>query len=67
MHALSSAVAMKVNVDLQLTLMASTIYRLLGSKVDNGYQKGKYRHIFRDFINATATLVSKRKVSWLTA
>jgi len=56
MDALSSAVAMKVNLDLQLTLMASSLYRLLGSKVGNGYQRAKSRHIFRDFIDATATL-----------
>jgi hypothetical protein len=30
MDALSSAVAMKVNCDLQLTLMASSLYRLMG-------------------------------------
>jgi len=56
MDALSSAVAMKVNLDLQLTLMASSLYRLLGSKLGNGYQKAKSRQIFRDFIDATATL-----------
>ena len=58
MDALSSAVAMKVNLDLQLTLMASSLYRLMGSKIGNGgYQRAKSRHIFRDFIDATATLV----------
>jgi hypothetical protein len=56
MDALSSAVAMKINCDLQLTLMASSLYRLLGSKIGNPYQKAKSRHIFRDFINATATI-----------
>ena len=56
MDALSSAVAMKVNLDLQLTLMASSLYRLFGSKVGNGYEKAKSRHIFRDFIDATATV-----------
>jgi transposase len=56
MDALSSAVAMKVNLDLQLTLMASSLYRLMGSKIGNGYQRAKSRHIFRDFIDATATL-----------
>ena len=56
MDALSSAVAMKVNLDLQLTLMASSLYRLLGSKIGNGYQRAKSRHIFRNFIDATATL-----------
>ena len=56
MDALSSAVAMKVNLDLQLTLMASSLYRLIGSKIGNGYQKAKSRHIFRDLIDATATV-----------
>jgi len=52
--ALSSAVAMKVNCDPQLTLMASSLYRLLGARLGNGYEKAKSRHIFRDFIDATA-------------
>lgn len=54
MDALSSAVAMKVNCDLQLTLMASSLYRLLASKIGNGYATAKSRRIYRDFINATA-------------
>jgi len=61
MDALSSAVAMKVNLDLQLTLMASSLYRLIGSKIGNGYRRAKSRHIFRDFIDATATLVIAEK------
>ena len=56
MDALSSTVAMKVNCDLQLTLMASSLYRLLGSRIGNGYQTAKSRHIFRDFVDATATV-----------
>jgi hypothetical protein len=32
MDALSSAVAMKVNCDVQLTLLASSLYRLLGQR-----------------------------------
>jgi transposase len=56
MDALSSAVAMKVNLDLQLTLMASSLYRLLGAKIGNGYRNAESRHIFRDFIDATATI-----------
>lgn len=54
MDALSSAVAMKVNLDLQLTLMASSLYRLLSSRIGNGYQDAKSRRIFRDFIDAAA-------------
>jgi hypothetical protein len=56
MDALSSAVAMKVNCDLQLTLMASSLYRLLGARIGNGYERAKSRHIFRDFIDATASV-----------
>jgi transposase len=52
MDALSSAVPMKVNCDLQLTLMASSLYRLLGTQIGNGYATAKSRHIFRDFIDA---------------
>jgi hypothetical protein len=54
MDALSSAVAMKVNCDLQLTIMASSLYRLLGAKVGNGYTEAKADHIFRDLVDAPA-------------
>ena len=54
MDALSSAVAMKVNCDLQLTLMASSLYRLLAVRIGNGYEVAESRHLFRDFIDATA-------------
>jgi hypothetical protein len=56
MDALSSAVALKVNCDLQLTLMASSLYRLLGGRIGHGYETAKSRHLFRDFIDATATV-----------
>ena len=54
MDALTSAVALKVNCDLQLTLMASSLYRLLAVRIGNGYEVAKSRHLFRDFIDATA-------------
>ena len=40
MDALSSVVAMKVNCDLQLTLMASSLYRLLGNGDRTGISDG---------------------------
>jgi len=61
MDALSSAVAMKVNLDVQLTLMASSLYRLLGTEIGGGYEKSKSRHIFRDFVNATAFVMIGEK------
>jgi hypothetical protein len=56
MDALSSAVAMKVNCDLQLTLMASSLYRLLAARIGHGYERAESRHLFRDFVDATATV-----------
>ena len=56
MDALSSAVAMKIPCDLQLTLMASSLYRLLGAQVGRGYEVAKGRHIFRDFIDAVGLI-----------
>jgi hypothetical protein len=54
--ALSSAVAMKITCDLQLTLMASSLYRLLGAQVGRGYEEATGRHIFRDFIDAVGLI-----------
>jgi hypothetical protein len=56
MDALSSAVAMKVNCDLQVTLMASSLYRVLGCELGEEYARAKSRHIFRDFVDASATV-----------
>lgn len=56
MDALSSAVAMKVNCDLQLTLMASSLYRMLGLRVGRGYESSRARRIFRDLVEASATV-----------
>lgn len=64
MDALSSAVAMKVNCDLQLTLMASSLYKLLGARIGNGYTTAKSKHIFRDFVDASATVkISKNEIN----
>jgi len=56
MDALSSAVPMKVDCDLQLTLMASSLYRLFGAQIGQGYERAKSRTLFRDFIDAAATV-----------
>ncbi len=54
MDALSSAVAMKVNCDLQLTLMASSLYRLLAGRIGRGYEHAESRHLFQDCVDAAA-------------
>jgi len=39
---------------MNLTLIANSLYRLLALRIGNGYQKAKSRHLFRDFVDATA-------------
>ena len=56
MDALSSAVALKVNCDVQLTLMASSLYRYLGQRIGHGYETAKSQQLFLDFIDAHATV-----------
>jgi hypothetical protein len=56
MDALSSAVALKVDLDLQLTLMASGLYRLLAQRIGRGYEHAKSRRLFDDFVDATAAV-----------
>ena len=63
MDALSSAVAMKVSCDLQLTLMASSLYKLLAIRLGNGYETARARTIFRDVVDATANIqISERDI-----
>ena len=54
--ALSSAVAMKITCDVQLTLLARSLSRLLGAQIGRGYEEAKGRHIFRDFLDAVGLL-----------
>jgi hypothetical protein len=41
--------------------MASSLYRLLGLEIGNGYQTATSRHLFRDFVDATAQIVIQGK------
>jgi hypothetical protein len=63
--ALSSAVALKVNCDVQLTLMASGLYRHFGQLIGNGYEVAKSRHLFQDFIDATAMIAVDERAIWV--
>lgn len=50
LDALSSAFPMRINVDTQLTVMASVLYRLLGVRVGQGYEHAEAETIFRDLV-----------------
>ena len=56
MDALSAAVPMKIDVDLQLTLMASALYRILGRRVGGGLESAKARTIFRMLVRSTTVM-----------
>ena len=63
MDALSSAVALKVNCDLQLTLMGNSLYRMLGTYIGGSYETAESRHIFRDLVQGSARVaISKDEV-----
>ena len=61
MDALSSSVALKVNCDVQLTILASSLYRMLANRIGNGYETAKSQHLFRDFIDATAVVTIEKQ------
>jgi hypothetical protein len=54
LDALSSMVGMKVDFDLQLTLMASSLYRLLAQKIGREYARAQPKKIFRNLLDLSA-------------
>ncbi|MDE2790554.1 MAG: hypothetical protein OXI81_09055 [Paracoccaceae bacterium] len=56
MDALSAAVPLKVHLDLQITLMASALYRILAKRLGNGMENARARTLFRKVVNASATI-----------
>jgi hypothetical protein len=57
LDALSSMVGLKVDFDLQLTLMASSLYRLFAAKVGSGYGHAQAKKLFRNLLDVSATVV----------
>jgi hypothetical protein len=54
--ALSSLIGMKVDFDLQITLMASALYRLLANRIGREYQHATAKKIFRNLLDVSATV-----------
>jgi hypothetical protein len=54
MDALSSMVGLKVDFDLQLTLMASSLYRLMARRIGREYERAQPKTIFRQLLNLSA-------------
>ena len=61
LDALSSMVGLKVDFDLQITLMASTLYRLLAEKIGAGYDHAQAKTMFRNLLDLSATVAIEAK------
>jgi len=57
LDALSSMVGLKVDFDLQITLMASSLYRLMADHIGREYQRAQAKKIFRNLLDVSATVV----------
>jgi hypothetical protein len=56
LDALSSMVGLKVDFDLQITLMASTLYRLMAARIGRGHGKAQAKTLFRQLLDVGATV-----------
>ena len=54
LDALSSMVGLKVDFDLQLTLMASSLYRMMAQRIGREYLRSQPKKIFRNLLDVSA-------------
>jgi hypothetical protein len=57
LDALSSMVGLKIDFDLQITLMAASLYRLMAGKIGREYERAQAKKIFRNMLDVSATVV----------
>ena len=56
LDALCSMVGLKVDFDLQITLMASSLYRLMAEHIGREYARAQAKQIFRNLLDCSATV-----------
>ena len=56
LDALSSMVGLKVDFDLQITLIASTLYRLFAERIGASYDHAQAKTLFRNLLDVSATV-----------
>jgi hypothetical protein len=66
LDALSSMVGLKVDFDLQITLMASSLYRLMADQIGGEYRKAQVKTIFRNLLDVSATVQIQEKAVIVT-
>jgi hypothetical protein len=63
LDALSSMVGLKVDFDLQITLMAASLYRLMAGRIAREYEQSQAKKIFRNLLDVSATVsITPRQV-----
>jgi transposase len=61
LDSLSSMVGLKVDFDLQITLMASSLYRLMAERIGHEYRQAQAKKIFRNVLDLSATIYISEK------
>ena len=56
MDALSAAVPLRIDLDVQLTVLASALYRILAARVGERFRTAEPASLFRKFVEASATV-----------
>lgn len=59
-------VGVKVDFDLQITLMASSLYRLMADQIGGEYRKAQVKTIFRNLLDVSATVQIQEKAVIVT-
>jgi len=57
LDALSSMIGLKIDFDLQITLMAASLYRLMAGRIGREYERAQAKKIFRNLLDVSATVV----------
>jgi hypothetical protein len=56
LDALSSMIGLKVDFDLQITLMAAALYKLMAVRIGREYERAQAKKIFRNLLDVSATV-----------
>ena len=57
LDALSSMIGLKVDFDLQITLMAAALYRLMAGRIGREYERAQAKKIFRNLLDVSARVI----------
>jgi len=57
LDALSSMIGLKVDFDLQITLMAAALYKLMAVRIGREYERAQAKKIFRNLLDVSATVI----------